>query len=221
MDDETLAQQYLKQSEKGCVFCTPCQDLIIHENQDFFLLFDPFALTPGHLLIQSREHYGCFGEVPRRMEANYLEMRAYAVSLLENAFDKPVTSYEHGRAGHCMMSGINTRSCHHHHEHLLPAALDLHKQLEGTYESINFHEWKEVSGLFERYDEYLLVAQANGDKRFYIASGHEVEPHLLRTLAANALGAAERHDWEAYRSCILLQEGRLRLAEWIEKKKIA
>ena len=208
MDSKQLQSMYRKQTEEECVFCRPSECLIIESTTHFHLMLDPFALTPGHLLITSLQHYGCLGEVPLNLQKECSELREQASSLLSEVFSQPVFRYEHGRAGHCIARGVSSRSCHHYHEHLIPADISLHPAMEKRFKGIPIQSNEDICSLFERYDEYLLVAESNGNHRFYIANSDDVEPHLLRTLTAEALGHPERSDWETYPSCDLLLEGK-------------
>jgi len=214
MNTTQLHKLYQKQSQKECVFCKPSPDLIIESTRHFHLMLDPFALTPGHLLITSSEHYGCLGEVPLQLQEECNELRTTATNLLSDVFKQPVFRYEHGRAGHCIARGVSSRSCHHYHEHLIPADISLHAIMEKSFKGIPIENSERVCMLFEKYDEYLLVAESNGDHRFYVANSDDVEPHLLRTLAAKALGHPERADWEAYSCCEIFLQGK----EAIENK---
>jgi diadenosine tetraphosphate (Ap4A) HIT family hydrolase len=196
-----LHQQFLDQTKEECVFCNPKQELIIESSPHFTLMFDPFALTPGHLLLTSKGHYGCLGEVPEELHDECDELRTKGYALLALHFKTGITRYEHGRAGHCIARGVESRSCHHYHEHLLPAELDLHTKLAPRFKSIAYSEEKDIVDLYDRYHEYLLVQEAHNEKRFYIAKGSEVEAHLLRTLSAEALGHPDLQDWTSYVSC--------------------
>lgn len=68
MNPNQLYKTYQEQSENECVFCHPNPELIIVSTDHFCLMLDPFALIPGHLLITSSNHYGCFGEIPRHLQ---------------------------------------------------------------------------------------------------------------------------------------------------------
>ncbi len=207
----TLHIDFQTNARSSCVFCEPSAELILHETTHFLLMLDPFALTPGHLLISSRAHYSCLGEVPVELQGEATELRNLAVSCLHKVFDQPVTRYEHGRAGHCLLQDKSARSCHHYHEHLIPKHLPLHEALETRFTYISYQSEKELCALYERYDEYLLVEEPDLGKRFYIAKGKIIEPHLLRTLSACCLGYPERQNWENYDSCELMLLGKQRL----------
>ena len=203
-----LKEHFIQQTHKECVFCNPAKELVLFTSEHFTLMLDPFALTPGHLLLTSKDHYGCLGEVPEHLHEECTSLRVKGYNLLRAHFDKGVTRYEHGRAGHCIARGKSSRSCHHYHEHLIPEALSLHPLLEPSFKSISYTDEKEVIELFNRYHEYLLVCESDGEKRFYVAKSEDVPPHLLRTLTAQALGKPELHDWEAYTSCDYMLAGK-------------
>ena len=196
-----LHHYFFNQAKKTCVFCNPNNELIIHESEHFLLMLDPFALIPGHLLLTSKEHFGCLGDIPEELYAECDMLRQKGYELLSSHFKSGITRYEHGRAGHCMLSELKERSCHHYHEHLIPAELSLHKLLEPLFKSISFCKESEVIDLYYRYHEYLLVAESNVNKRLYIVKSEEIPPHFLRTVSAKALGVPLLHDWESYDSC--------------------
>lgn len=203
-----LRDYFMQQTQKECVFCNPSKELILDSSENFILMLDPFALTPGHLLLTSKSHYGCLGEIPEHLHEECSLLRLKGSELLGAYFDKAITRYEHGRAGHCISRGKSSRSCHHYHEHLIPGALSLHALLEKQFKGIAYQDEKEVVGLFNRYHEYLLVCESNGVKKFYVAKTEDVPPHLLRTLTAQALGVPQLHDWEAYASCEQMLAGK-------------
>ncbi len=156
-----LKDYYIEQTRKECVFCKPSKELILDSTENFILLLDPFALTPGHLLLTSKSHYGCLGEVPKHLYEECSLLRWKGCELLRAHFSQAITRYEHGRAGHCISRGQSSRSCHHYHEHLIPKALSLHTLLEQQFKAIAYEDEMEIIELFNRYHEYLLVCESN------------------------------------------------------------
>ncbi len=200
--------EFQKDATKKCVFCQPSLELILKQTEHFTLMLDPFALVPGHLLLTSREHYGCLGELPEELQEEAIRLRNDACEQLYQAFKEPITRYEHGRAGHCLLRDSSTRSCHHYHEHLIPKHIPLHAQLSVHFKYLTYQSNADLCALYERYNEYLLVVEPGMENRFYIAKDKLVEPHLLRTLSAKAIGFPERANWENYTSCTLMLEGK-------------
>jgi len=211
----TLAIDFQTNAKKQCVFCDPSPELILQATDHFMLMLDPFALVPGHLLITSQAHYGCLGEVPIEFHEEVSSLRNLAYDYLEAAFKEPITRYEHGRAGHCLMRDISARSCHHYHEHLIPKHLTLNTFLSASFKYIPYQAEHELCSLYQRYPEYLLVCEPNSEKRFYVAVDKEIEPHLLRTLSAQSLGYPQRQNWEDYDSCELMLEGKYCLSSMV------
>ncbi len=204
------AERFHSASRHSCVFCEPDRSLIVLESPKFMIMFDPFPVVSGHLLLAAKDHFGCLGEVPPEDLDEHEELRREAEALLRRVYG-PVVRYEHGRAGHCLPAAPDVRSCHHHHEHLVPALFDLHGTLSGFHRGFRFEDDKEVVRLFDRYGHYLLFEDAAGVKVFYPV--RKVPPHALRTFAANAIGQPQRSDWELYSSCELLELGRLAIAD--------
>lgn len=204
----TLHVDFQTSAKEKCVFCEPSAQLILHATEHFILMFDPFALIPGHLLMASQAHYSCLGEVPTELQEEGVKLRNLAYGYLDKAFKEPITRYEHGRAGHCLLQDSSTRSCHHYHEHFIPKHLSLHSALSSGFKYLSFREESEICALYERYNEYLLVEEPGIGKRFYIAKEKVIAPHLLRTLSACALGYSERQNWEDYDSCELMLQGK-------------
>jgi hypothetical protein len=194
--------------KKNVSFVIQAQILSLNPPRIFTYCWTHLHLLRDTFSSQAANHYGCLGEVPLNLQKECTELRNQATALLSKVFNQPVFRYEHGRAGHCIAKGIASRSCHHYHEHLLPADISLHALMEKRFQGIAISSGEDVCALFERYDEYLLVAESNGDHRFYVANSDDVEPHLLRTLTAAALGYPERANWESYSSCEMLLTGK-------------
>lgn len=200
------ADRFIKSSHDACVFCHHDPLLRFTYTKSFNVICDPFALTPGHLLITSKQHYGCMGEVPSALIEENTELKISIQKILKSTFGSYVR-YEHGRAGHCLNKNPRSRLCHHYHEHWLPVNIDLHPALSKKYRAYSFQNESQVPELYERYGHYLLFENSEGDKRFY-AVNQKVSPHLMRTMIANELGFPERQNWENYSSCELMLQGK-------------
>lgn len=107
----------------NCVFCQADEKLKIYETKNLFVLFDPYPLTEGHLMISSKCHYGCAGEIPEEFmeELSFLKEK---VRLILNKVYGKTSFYEHGRAGGCMATDPGNRLCHHFHLHALPFSVE-------------------------------------------------------------------------------------------------
>lgn len=173
----------------GCMFCDIDPSLIIAETENMWLIRDKFPIVPGHLMVISKDHYGCMGELPILFFKEIDQLR-------NQISYRWMISYEHGRAGHCVKMKESQITCHHFHLHILPLNADIRFDLEPRFVPHPMTALVQVPRLFETLGEYLFFEQACGNKLFYPASG-KVESHLLRTLVCKAINRNERADWEA------------------------
>lgn len=197
----SIHQQY----RAGCVFCDPAAVLVLDASPNFRVCFDVAPLAPGHLIIHSREHYGCAAEVPPTLFDELMDVRQATLSRLRAAFGE-VTLYEHGRAGHCLSDGPEHRLCHHFHLHCVPGDLDVSEELTGRFQRRRMASYEVIGDLYEEHGPYLYLETGGGDMTYFAVS-HEIERHLMRTLISRRLGRPERADWREYRGADLLVQG--------------
>ena len=181
----------------NCVFCDADESLKIYETQNLFVLFDPYPLVEGHIMISSKDHYGCAGELPNKIieELSFLKEK---VRIILNKTYKVVSFYEHGRAGGCMATDPENRLCHHFHLHALPFVGNVNEDLNLQFRGKSVQDFFKVKAYFEGYGEYLYFEDCNGNAQFYPANGKMVPPHHLRTLISQYLGKPHRADWSTY-----------------------
>lgn len=203
---------YLEAANKGCVFCNPCPSLHFFSSTHFNVLYDPFALIPGHLLIVSKEHIPSLGSLPLPLFKEFQQVMDRVKSQLENCFGSAIV-YEHGRVGHCFSHAVDSRSCLHFHQHLLPVDVDIHVQLEPKFRGYEVQDEKEIPGLMEKYGDYLYFENSVGERKFYAADSESVPSHFLRTLIATELGVATKKNWEKYQDCECFLKGKEILEE--------
>lgn len=181
----------------NCVFCQADETLKIHETKNLFVLFDPYPLVEGHMMISSKEHYGCAGELPEEFLEELLFLKEKVSLILRKTYGV-VSFYEHGRAGGCMVTDPGNRFCHHFHLHALPFVGNIHKNLDEQFKSKPVNNFSIVRDYFEGYGEYLYFENSLQQGQFYLAEGQTVPPHHLRTLIAESLGHSHRANWATY-----------------------
>jgi diadenosine tetraphosphate (Ap4A) HIT family hydrolase len=181
--------------QKGCIFCDGTHHKILFSDENFVVALDNFPLTEGHLLIFSKNHYGCAGEVPQEMLSSLVQIKNTVLDLLYAQYKKAIF-YEHGRAGGCVSFGPDERLCHHFHLHALPVACDVSSIIKKQVpQHIRMNSFGDINDLFARYGEYLYFENNDRVATMYPVSG-KIPPHFLRTLIANALDAPQLADWE-------------------------
>jgi diadenosine tetraphosphate (Ap4A) HIT family hydrolase len=167
--------------------------------------FDAAPLMPGHIIIHSREHYGCAGELPFDDLAPVRRLADEWKQRIRAEFGS-ATVYEHGRAGHCLTDGPQERLCHHFHLHVVPGDYDLHEVLAARFPAIPIPDYTSMNAYHEQYGDYLFLETDDG-RAVYYPVDHAIERHLMRTLIADRLGRPERADWSSYADPALLADG--------------
>lgn len=182
--------------QKDCIFCEVEFSKVLFSTENFIVALDDFPLTEGHLLIFSKEHYGCGGELPKTNLFDLISLKDKVSTLLREVYGK-VIFYEHGRAGHCVSFSPDERLCHHFHLHALPLSQDISSNLDDQFQRLNMSSYASIDDFFNKFGEYLFF-ENNDKKAIFYPVVTEIESHLLRTLVANALQAPERADWENF-----------------------
>lgn len=180
----------------GCLFCHPYKGMIFHETKNFRLLIDTFPVALGHLMISSKEHYGCSGEIP---EGIFEELESLKEDLKHKikSLNGSYIFYEHGRAGSCLSKDPNQK-CEHFHMHCLPVNISIQKELRTRFDEIHLMHFEQMPRLFWEHGNYLYFEEANGNLWFYPVSNKIVEPHLLRTLICRELKSPNLARWEDF-----------------------
>lgn len=176
----------------GCMFCEVSNHLVVAATENFYLIRDLFPIVDGHLMIISKDHYGCMGELPHNQFVQVEELRNEAAQLFAG---RPFIGYEHGRAGHCVKLKGTEITCHHFHLHYVPLALDIRPAIEPAFTAQRTSGLASARNFYERFGEYLYFENTAREGFFYPAN-NSVAPHLLRTLVCEAAGLSERSDWE-------------------------
>lgn len=180
-----------------CAFCNLENKLKIHATKNFFVLFDPYPLIEGHLMVCSQKHYGCAGELPKKLlyELNNLKQ---TVSFIIKKIYKNVCVYEHGRAGGCMPTDPDNRMCHHCHLHILPFNGNILRDLGSRFGEERMSDFLKIKKYYEGYGEYLYFEASSGEKVFYSVNEKEVPIHYFRTIISEHLGKPHLADWTSF-----------------------
>lgn len=189
----------------SCFLCKVRDEYVVKIFENFILVIDPYPLHRGHVMIISKQHYGCTGELPgehfEELETIYAKLKL----TLQNTFPGFI-SYEHGRAGTCVKN-YQDMTCHHMHLHIVPVSVDLGDELSCRFpKSVTFEQLKELNDLFNSYGNYMLFFNGNNVGKFYVVQHNEVQPHLIRTLISHKLGRNDLSDWEHYTDISLQAE---------------
>lgn len=215
-DLEVLTQQ-LRNRKSGCFFCTPPQEIILFDTDFFRVIIDTFPIAPCHIMISTKQHYGCAGEIPQEKMAEFTTVKRKVQNILKN-FSDDMCFYEHGRAGGCttVQRGLK---CEHFHLHCLPTNVDISQQLHKTFPSFALTHHSDIIELFFEHGNYLYFQTPSRQQFFYPSYDLSIAPHYLRTLVCQAIQREDLANWESVHDPSLLRQSYDKLAPFISSHK--
>lgn len=186
-----------------CVYCHPADHLIVAKLKNFNIVIDPYPLCEGHVMVISKEHFGCVGEMPAGLIGECHEISNVLSSFfIERYYD--VLSFEHGRAGICIERGI---PCSHMHLHFLPAKVDVSGMLSRLFSAVDVEDLRHIPRHFHSFGEYIYYHNHLAKGRYlYLLNSQSIPPHYMRTVIADARAEPHLSDWETYQNPDLIRK---------------
>lgn len=179
----------------GCVFCYLDKKIVIHRGKSFSLIVDPYPLVTGHMMIVSHVHYSCVADVDISDQDEYFAFKD-TVEAWYKRQNIPWISYEHGRAGGCLLS--KTGECHHMHVHFLPHDMRLNQKIQKDFSGYLAPKGQDIGSFSHAFGHYLFAQDAYDGPVFYPVHTKKVPPHYIRTLIAEHLHQREKKNWQSY-----------------------
>ena len=95
-----------------CAFCdkSNIERDIIYETKNFIVKVGVGIITPGHVMIIPKDHYKCYGELPKEHEKEFLDLKNKIINKITEKFSEPFL-IEMGAWG---------QSVKHAHIHVIP-----------------------------------------------------------------------------------------------------
>lgn len=182
-----------------------CKSRILLETDNWYVIPSIGSLTPGYVLLVTKQHYLSLANIDRNLFLEMLDLKKYVEDILFMNLGMRCIAFEHGTVNN-YSTGAN--SVDHVHLHILPFSrpiwneivMDLPKTAFNTVESYNalLNEWKNNSP-----NSYLLFQDLD-QKIYYISDASNMPSQLFRKCLAPYLGAG-CWDWrvESYSNNIL------------------
>lgn len=98
---------------KNCIFCCrrDFDGLILDETENFYLIANQNPISLGHVMVISRAHFSCFGEMPSYLYKEYTDFLKKAEQKIRKNFPEPIATEQ----------GIHGQSINHAHTHIFPS----------------------------------------------------------------------------------------------------
>ena len=74
-----------------CLFCDSKMREVdtLYETENFFVKIGIAIVTPGHIMIISKNHYSCFGEMPPELDQEFNQLKNKVFNLIQQHFSTP------------------------------------------------------------------------------------------------------------------------------------
>lgn len=178
-----------------CTFCSPPEDEVLLETPTLFVTCDAAPISEGHILLHSKAHYPSAGDMPRSMLLELEETIAAFADVLEPLYGT-LTTFEHGRTGHCDIASDGS-DCDHMHVHLVPVETSVRDWLTSRHQSsVAPHGLLDVPRLAVASPYYLYYRHGD-DPALFLEASEDLAPHYLRTVLCAVVGRPERADWKS------------------------
>ena len=144
-------------TQADCIFCRRenIKDEILWESENFFVKVGIGLLAPGHVMVISKAHYSCFGELPPQLKDEFLWVKSQVHEKVSSLFSEPIV-YEHG---------IYSQSVNHAHMHFVPAKtgpypfFNMHKKIFSSLPSEKVDSAHSVAEALRKYGSYIFLEE--------------------------------------------------------------
>jgi diadenosine tetraphosphate (Ap4A) HIT family hydrolase len=151
-----------------CIFCDNekiKKDILI-DYKDFFLKVGIGILAPGHVMLITKKHMGCFGNLSKQQMEEFEKVKTQIVELITDKFAAPII-YEHGIYG---------QTINHAHLHFLPRKnefFDLSNIKNVLFNGLEPEKIESISQVIEIYSNEgsYFYLEIDGKKYVYHTSG--------------------------------------------------
>jgi len=197
--------------EKTCIFCNHdlIKDDILWESDNFFVKIGFGILGPGHVMIITKKHMSCFGELPEQFNKEFMLLKEEVFNKIKNNFSEPIV-YEHGMYG---------QSVNHAHVHFVPNKSDFYKlenigkKIFNDIKSEQTNDFFQIRSIFQKEGSYFYLEEKS-NKYIFHTKGLPENEYTFRKEFARLTGLGGLKDWRN-----MDEEEKQRNKAWIKTTK--
>jgi diadenosine tetraphosphate (Ap4A) HIT family hydrolase len=198
------------QIEATCRFCNPPEkERILYESDNFYVMLSLGPIVEGYALLVSKQHIGCCAEIPEELSFEFESLYTKIRSLLVSEYGSCI-SYEHGKAGSCLVPTEGSKHCFHSHMHFVPVNIQLNEIVQKDFSKyVELSDLRDFGKSYNAYKSPYLYVD-DGRKIMYI-DVYDVRSQYLRYNTAIATNNDKLWDWVKYQGWEKVNSGISRL----------
>lgn len=195
---------FLEKIQGKCGFCVPLEPLVLFTGQDFYIVLSLGQIVEGYLLICTKSHRSCCGDIPIEQIPEFIKLKNIVKEVFQKAYNKKPIFYEHGQTGVCMRHLIDNMQnhCYHAHLHALPCEIDIFglikEKIPRYIEVKDFRKLTEIRNKKLNGGAYLFYENSQEEKFIFPAENINLPRQFLRRCVATKIGQPHLFDWERH-----------------------
>lgn len=179
----------------NCIFCNEenIKRLILDETENFYLVANSNPCSPGFVILISKKHFSCFGEMPDCLDEEYLNFLEKSKKKIRENFSEPIVSEQ----------GIHGQSVNHAHTHIFPSVSEIYdfskkELIDFVPKEIKITEEKslqDIKRIFREEKEYVSIEEKG---KLYVChtKGHGGVLKISREAIARLTGLDSLLNWK-------------------------
>lgn len=195
---------FLEKIQGKCGFCVSLEPLVLYTGQDFYIALSLGQIVEGYLLICTKSHRSCCGDIPLEQIPEFIKLKNIVKEVFQKAYNKKPIFYEHGQTGVCMRHLIDNMQnhCYHAHLHAVPGKIDIMDQIRKKIpQYIEIKDFYELIGIRNKKlngGAYLFYENNERKKFIFPAENIKLPRQFLRRCVAANIDQTHLFDWEHY-----------------------
>lgn len=162
----------------------------ILESKNFVVVPTLGQFIPGWLLVVSKLHYSCLGELPSSLHSEFHGLWRDTKSLVHSLYGASI-EFEHGAC-----TPNNGSACVQHlHLHVVACSLQVNAELRHIFAGKDFKGLAGLQEMFQEKKPYLVCSDSTGEMVFETPL---IPSQYMRKYLAVRLGLTEKYDWREY-----------------------
>ncbi len=179
---------------KDCIFCDheSIKEDILWESDNFFIKVGKGILTPGHVLLISKKHLSCFGEMPENLYDEFNGVKERIFNEVKDKFSEPILFEQ----------GVHGQSINHAHIHILPTKnknfilpSNINNKIFLELKKTEIENIKDIKKVFQKEGNYLYLEE-KGISYIYHLDKNDSKKRAFRIVLTDINGEKEFTHWE-------------------------